>query len=114
MLTEREFFIEIKEIVKDNEKLVEYIDNKLIKLESKARARQEERKQKNEENQNLTEKILKILNGTPKGIDEINTALGTTLSPQRVVYLIKDRVNDGTITKSYDEKRKVKYARYGL
>ena len=104
--TKREFFGEIREIVKENTELVEFIDHELELLDKKTSAKSTK---VNTEQVELMEKIVSALNeiGRSVTISELQkeNAEMAEYSNQKLSAMLKKLVDNGEVTKVVDKKK---------
>ena len=104
--TKREFFGEIKEIVKENTELVEFIDHELELLDKKTSAKSTK---VNTEQVELMEKIVSALNeiGRSVTISELQkeNAEMAEYSNQKLSAMLKKLVDNKQVTKMIDKKK---------
>ena len=104
--TKREFFGEIREIVKENTKLVEFIDHELELLDKKTSAKSTK---VNTEQVELMEKIVNALNeiGRSVTISELQkeNAEMAEYSNQKLSAMLKKLVDNKQVTKMIDKKK---------
>ena len=104
--TKREFFGEIREIVKDNTELVAFIDHELELLDKKTSAKSTK---VNTEQVELMEKIVSALNeiGRSVTISELQkeNAEMAEYSNQKLSAMLKKLVDNGEVTKVVDKKK---------
>ena len=104
--TKREFFGEIKEIVKENTELVEFIDHELELLDKKTSAKSTK---VNTEQVELMEKIVNALNeiGRSVTISELQkeNAEMAEYSNQKLSAMLKKLVDNKQVTKMVDKKK---------
>ena len=104
--TKREFFGEIREIVKDNTELVEFIDHELELLDKKTSAKSTK---VNTEQVELMEKIVNALNeiGRSVTISELQkeNAEMAEYSNQKLSAMLKKLVDNKQVTKMVDKKK---------
>ena len=104
--TKREFFGEIREIVKENTELVEFIDHELELLDKKSSAKSTK---VNTEQVELMEKIVDALNeiGRSVTISELQkeNAEMAEYSNQKLSAMLKKLVDNKQVTKMIDKKK---------
>ena len=104
--TKREFFGEIREIVKDNIELVAFIDHELELLDKKTSAKSTK---VNTEQVELMEKIVSALNeiGRSVTISELQkeNAEMAEYSNQKLSAMLKKLVDNKQVTKMIDKKK---------
>ena len=104
--TKREFFREIREIVKENTELVEFIDHELELLDKKTSAKSTK---VNTEQVELMEKIVNALNeiGRSVTISELQkeNAEMAEYSNQKLSAMLKKLVDNKQVTKMIDKKK---------
>ena len=104
--TKREFFGEIREIVKENTELVEFIDHELELLDKKTSAKSTK---VNTEQVELMEKIVSALNeiGRSVTISELQkeNAEMAEYSNQKLSAMLKKLVDNKQVTKMIDKKK---------
>ena len=104
--TKREFFGEIREIVKENTELVEFIDHELELLDKKTSAKSTK---VNTEQVELMEKIVNALNkiGRSVTISELQkeNAEMAEYSNQKLSAMLKKLVDNKQVTKIVDKKK---------
>ena len=104
--TKREFFGEIREIVKENTELVEFIDHELELLDKKTSAKSTK---VNTEQVELMEKIVNALNeiGRSVTISELQkeNAEMAEYSNQKLSAMLKKLVDNKQVTKMVDKKK---------
>ena len=104
--TKREFFGEIREIVKENTELVEFIDHELELLDKKTSAKSTK---VNTEQVELMEKIVNALNeiGRSVTISELQkeNAEMAEYSNQKLSAMLKKLVDNKQVTKVVDKKK---------
>ena len=104
--TKREFFGEIKEIVKGNAELVEFIDHELELLDKKTNAKSTK---VNTEQVELMDKIVNALNeiGRSVTISELQkeNAEMAEYSNQKLSAMLKKLVDNKQVTKMIDKKK---------
>ena len=104
--TKREFFGEIREIVKENTELVEFIDHELELLDKKTSAKSTK---VNTEQVELMEKIVNALNeiGRSVTISELQkeNAEMAEYSNQKLSAMLKKLVDNKQVTKMIDKKK---------
>ena len=104
--TKREFFGEIREIVKENTELVEFIDHELELLDKKTSAKSTK---VNTEQVELMEKIVDALNeiGRSVTISELQkeNAEMAEYSNQKLSAMLKKLVDNKQVTKMVDKKK---------
>ena len=104
--TKREFFGEIKEIVKENTELVEFIDHELELLDKKTSAKSTK---VNTEQIELMKKIVDALNeiGRSVTISELQkeNAEMAEYSNQKLSAMLKKLVDNKQVTKMIDKKK---------
>ena len=104
--TKREFFGEIKEIVKENTELVEFIDHELELLDKKTNAKSTK---VNTEQVELMGKIVNALNkiGRSVTISELQkeNAEMAEYSNQKLSAMLKKLVDNKQVTKMIDKKK---------
>ena len=104
--TKREFFGEIKEIVKENAELVAFIDHELELLDKKTSAKSTK---VNTEQVELMEKIVNALNeiGRSVTISELQkeNAEMAEYSNQKLSAMLKNLVDNKQVTKMIDKKK---------
>ena len=104
--TKREFFGEIKEIVKENTELVEFIDHELELLDKKTSAKSTK---VNTEQVELMGKIVNALNkiGRSVTISELQkeNAEMAEYSNQKLSAMLKKLVDNKQVTKMIDKKK---------
>ena len=104
--TKREFFGEIREIVKENTELVEFIDHELELLDKKTSAKSTK---VNTEQVELMEKIVDALNeiGRSVTISELQkeNAEMAEYSNQKLSAMLKKLVDNKQVTKMIDKKK---------
>ena len=104
--TKREFFGEIREIVKENTELVEFIDHELELLNKKTSAKSTK---VNTEQVELMEKIINALNeiGRSVTISELQkeNAEMAEYSNQKLSAMLKKLVDNKQVTKMVDKKK---------
>ena len=104
--TKREFFGEIKEIVKENTELVEFIDHELELLDKKTSAKSTK---VNTEQVELMRKIVNALNkiGRSVTISELQkeNAEMAEYSNQKLSAMLKKLVDNKQVTKMIDKKK---------
>ena len=104
--TKREFFGEIREIVKENTELVEFIDHELELLDKKTNAKSTK---VNTEQVELMEKIVDALNeiGRSVTISELQkeNAEMAEYSNQKLSAMLKKLVDNKQVTKMIDKKK---------
>ena len=102
----REFFGEIREIVKENTELVEFIDHELELLDKKTSAKSTK---VNTEQVELMDKIVNALNeiGRSVTISELQkeNAEMAEYSNQKLSAMLKKLVDNGEVTKVVDKKK---------
>ena len=104
--TKREFFGEIREIVKENTELVEFIDHELELLDKKTSAKSTK---VNTEQIELMDKIVNALNeiGRSVTISELQkeNAEMAEYSNQKLSAMLKKLVDNKQVTKMIDKKK---------
>lgn len=104
--TKREFFREIREIVKENTELVEFIDHELELLDKKTSAKSTK---VNTEQVELMDKIVNALNkiGRSVTISELQkeNAEMAEYSNQKLSAMLKKLVDNKQVTKMIDKKK---------
>ena len=104
--TKREFFGEIREIVKENTELVEFIDHELELLDKKTSAKSTK---VNTEQEELKGKIVNALNkiGRSVTISELQkeNAEMAEYSNQKLSAMLKKLVDNKQVTKMIDKKK---------
>lgn len=104
--TKREFFGEIREIVKENTELVEFIDHELELLDKKSSAKSTK---VNTEQVELMDKIVNALNkiGRSVTISELQkeNAEMAEYSNQKLSAMLKKLVDNKQVTKMIDKKK---------
>ena len=104
--TKREFFGEIREIVKENTELVEFIDHELELLDKKTSAKSTK---VNTEQVELMDKIVNALNeiGRSVTISELQkeNAEMAEYSNQKLSAMLKKLVDNKQVTKMVDKKK---------
>ena len=104
--TKREFFGEIREIVKENTELVEFIDHELELLDKKTSAKSTK---VNTEQVELMDKIVNALNeiGRSVTISELQkeNAEMAEYSNQKLSAMLKKLVDNKQVTKMIDKKK---------
>lgn len=104
--TKREFFGEIREIVKENTELVEFIDHELELLNKKTNAKSTK---VNTEQVELMDKIVNALNkiGRSVTISELQkeNAEMAEYSNQKLSAMLKKLVDNKQVTKMIDKKK---------
>ena len=104
--TKREFFGEIREIVKENTELVEFIDHELELLDKKTNAKSTK---VNTEQVELMDKIVNALNeiGRSVTISELQkeNAEMAEYSNQKLSAMLKKLVDNKQVTKMIDKKK---------
>lgn len=110
----RDYFMEIREIVKDNEELVKFVDHELELLARKNTGNTQTKVQK--ENQAVAEMLLEELAkaerttitdlmNTSEAIQNYTLENGNKLTNQKISAIFKQQVEAGNITKTVDKKK---------
>ena len=107
MATKREMFTMIKEVVKDNAEMVEFIDHEIELLNKKSSTpRKPTANQIENENYKviITEYLTKV--DTPKTIKELQTEVAeiSGLTNQRITHILTALVDSEVIEKEYVKK----------
>ena len=104
--TKREFFGEIREIVKENTELVEFIDHELELLDKKTSTKSTK---VNTEQVELMEKIVNALNEIGRGVTiselQKENAEMAEYSNQKLSAMLKKLVDNKQVTKMIDKKK---------
>ena len=110
----RDYFMEIREIVKDNDELVKFVDHELELLARKNTGNTQTKVQK--ENQAVAEMLLEELAkagrttitdlmNTSEAIQNYTLENGNKLTNQKISAIFKQQVEAGNITKTVDKKK---------
>ena len=105
--TKRDFYNEIKVIVKDNEELVKFIDHELELLDKKNKNKSSKPTKSQVENNAIKDKIVEYLKevGEPVRIADLQKN-GFDYSPQKISALFRQLTSeeDGRVEKIYEKK----------
>lgn len=110
----RDYFMEIREIVKDNDELLKFVDHELELLARKNTGNTQTKVQK--ENQAVAEMLLEELAkagrttitdlmNTSETIQNYTLENGNKLTNQKISAIFKQQVEAGNITKTVDKKK---------
>lgn len=102
-LTKKDKFAMLKEFVKDNEMLTEFIDNELKLLDKKSSSKSMSKIQK--DNVNIKENIVKALESVDKAtITQLMTMDGLDYSNQKLSALVKQLIEENIVVRIPDKK----------
>jgi len=96
-MTKKEMFTEIRAIVADHADMVEFIDHEIELLSRKRTSTKPTKTQR--ENAVIKEQITAVLTDEPMTIGEINVAMGTEYSPQKLSALLRQLCLEGVAVK---------------
>jgi hypothetical protein len=110
----RDYFMEIREIVKDNDELLKFVDHELELLARKNTGNTQTKVQK--ENQAVAEMLLEELAkagrttitdlmNTSEAIQNYTLENGNKLTNQKISAIFKQQVDAGNITKTVEKKK---------
>ena len=106
-LTKRDYFSQLKEIVKDNVELVNFIDHEIELLNKKANSKTPSKTQI--ANESIKERIVKVLTeiNRPATITDIQTNSNelAELSNQKISALLTQLVNAEVVVRIVDKKK---------
>jgi DNA-binding HxlR family transcriptional regulator len=106
-MTKKEMFIEIRNIVSDNEEMIAFIDHEIELLERKSNSPKKPTKTQ-VENDGFKAEIVAYLTevDTPKTIKELQAEIPSIsgLTNQRITHMLTDLVKAETLTKEYVKK----------
>ena len=106
-MTKKEMFVEIRNIVADNEEMVAFIDHEIELLERKSSSPKKPTKTQ-VENDGFKAEIVAYLTevDTPKTIKELQAEIPSIsgLTNQRITHMLTDLVKTETLTKEYVKK----------
>ena len=106
-MTKKEMFVEIRNIVADNEEMVAFIAHEIELLERKSNSPKKPTKTQIE-NDGFKAEIVAYLTevDTPKSIKELQAEIPSIggLTNQRITHMLTDLVKAGTLTKEYVKK----------
>ena len=106
-MTKKEMFVEIRNIVADNEEMVAFIDHEIELLERKSNSPKKPTKTQLE-NDGFKAEIVAYLTevDTPKTIKELQAEIPSIsgLTNQRITHMLTDLVKAETLTKKYVKK----------
>lgn len=104
--TKRDLFLEVREVVAENEELVAFIDHELELLDKKASTKSTK---VNEEQVALMEKIVNALNEIGRGVTiselQKENAEMAEYSNQKLSAMLKKLVDNKQVTKIVDKKK---------
>ena len=106
-ITKKEYFSQLREIVKDNENLVSFIDHELELLNKKSNSKTPSKTQI--ENENIKNEIVKVLTEMAKpltitDIQNSNENLAQ-FSNQKISALLTQLVNANIVVRTIDKKK---------
>lgn len=106
-ITKKEYFSQLREIVKDNENLVNFIDHELELLNKKSNSKTPSKTQI--ENENIKNEIVKVLTEMEKpltitDIQNSNENLAQ-FSNQKISALLTQLVNANIVVRTIDKKK---------
>lgn len=106
-MTKKEMFVEIRNIVADNEEMVAFIDHEIELLERKSNSPKKPTKTQIE-NDGFKAEIVAYLTevDTPKTIKELQAEIPSIggLTNQRITHMLTDLVKAETLVKEYVKK----------
>ena len=106
-MTKKEMFVEIRNIVADNEEMVAFIDHEIELLERKSNSPKKPTKTQIE-NDGFKAEIIAYLTevDAPKTIKELQAEIPSIsgLTNQRITHMLTDLVKAETLTKEYVKK----------
>ena len=106
-MTKKEMFVEIRNIVADNEEMVAFIDHEIELLDRKSNSSRKPTKTQIENNgfkAEIVDYLTKV--DTPKTIKELQVEIPSIsgLTNQRITHMLTDLVKAETLTKEYVKK----------
>ena len=96
-VTKKEKFMEIANLLADREDIVEFCNHEIDLLSRKRSSTKPTKTQR--ENEGIKEHILATLTEEPMTIGEINAAMGTEYTPQKMSALLKQLVDTKKVIK---------------
>lgn len=105
--TKRVYFNELKEIVKDNKELVEFLNHEIELLDKKANSKAPSKTQI--ENENIKKVIVSVLTDSdkPLTITEIQNSSNSLveLSNQKISALLTQLINEKVVVRTIEKKK---------
>ena len=104
-ITKREMFAKIREVVADNQDMVDFIDHEIELLQKKSGSKKPTATQV--ANEGLKDTIVSVLEAREMTASEVLNATDEFkgLSNQKISALLKQLVDEGRVTKSTDGKK---------
>ena len=96
-MTKKEMFTEIANLLSAREDIVEFCNHEIDLLSRKRTSTKPTKTQR--ENEVIKEQIVAVLSDEPMTIGEINVAMGTEYSPQKLSALLRQLVLEGIAVK---------------
>ena len=96
-MTKKEMFTEIANLLSAREDIVEFCNHEIELLSRKRTSTKPTKTQR--ENAVIKEQIVSVLTDEPMTIGEINAAMGTEYSPQKLSALLRQLCLEGIVVK---------------
>ena len=96
-MTKKEMFTEIATLLAEREDIVAFCEHEVELLSRKRSTAKPTKTQR--ENEGIKEQIMSTLSDEPMTIGELNTAMGTDYSPQKLSALLRQLVLEGKVIK---------------
>ncbi|MDT3386413.1 MAG: hypothetical protein LIR46_01390 [Bacteroidota bacterium] len=96
-MTKKEMYTEIATLLAEREDVVAFCEHEIEMLSRKRTSAKPTKTQR--ENAGIKEQIMSVLSEEPMTIGEINTAMGTDYSPQKLSALLRQLVLEGGVVK---------------